>query len=350
MLRLFWFLILLVPASCAVQRPAQQEASSLKASRRPLQKSSAVLKSPTNYLKRTVGHDKKTGEDVTYDPKPRVEKLDGKAGTYALKWVGYDGKEKVVEYQRADAIDAVVSASVTKTPEGRYLYTYRISNLPSSPTYLSSFAVQNFAADARPVELNGHPTNDGDLRLLSAFRNSPNRGQQRNLEDIHFGEMLNLIEGFREGKWIRMAVLSDGALKVNPGQEIEMKLLSSAPPGLVGCRATAGDGMLKGAGEHMPTELEDAMPGYAEWPSGYTLGPDARLSSLSPKERAEYVLARLPLFEQLGWITPSARAWYEQRMKQGDPAGAASRAGQDLKSEQITTEVYAVLQAAAETR
>jgi hypothetical protein len=350
MLRLFLFLILLVPASCAVQRPARQGESSLKASRRQLQKSSAVLKSPTNYLKRTIGHDEKTGEDVTYDPKPHVEKVDDKSGKYAFKWVGYDGKEKVVEYQRDDAIDAVVSASVSKTPEGRYLYTYRVSNLPSSPTYLSSFIVQNFAADTRPVEVNGQPTNDGDLRLLSAFRNSPNRGQQRNLDDMHFGEMTNLIEVFKEGTWIDISVLEDASFKVNPGQEIEMKLLSSAPPGLVGCRATAGSSTLKGAGEHMPTELENVMPGYDAWPSGYTLGPDNRLASLPPAKRAEYVLARLPLFEQLGWVTPSARAWYEQRVKQGDLAGAASRAGQDLKSEQITTEVYALLQAAAETR
>lgn len=127
-------------------------------------------------MRRTLGRDPETGEDVTCDPKPRVEVLDAVAGKYVFKWVGYDGEEKAVEYQRADAIDAVVGASVSKTPAGLYLYTYRVSNLPSSPTHLSSFTAQNFAADTSPVEFDGRPTNFEDLRLLSAFRGAPDEG------------------------------------------------------------------------------------------------------------------------------------------------------------------------------
>jgi hypothetical protein len=53
---------------------------------------------------------KKTGQERFYDPKPRVSLLNERAGLYALKWVGYDGMEKTIVYQRPDAIDAIVIA------------------------------------------------------------------------------------------------------------------------------------------------------------------------------------------------------------------------------------------------
>lgn len=315
MLKLLLILILGLSSACAASQAVQ------KAQRRPMQKSDAVLKSPTEYVQRTVGTDEKTGAPKTYDPKPQVSPVDPKSGKYALKWIGYDGKEKVIEYQRADAIDAVVGASVSRTPEGRYLYTYVVKNLPSSPTYLSSFAVQNFADDAQPIKGDG----------------------------VYVGKMSSLIAVFAEGTWIRFAgsYLGDS---VTPGKEVELRVISSAPPGLVGCRITAGERTLKGVGEHMPTELENVMPGYEGWPKGYTIGPVSTLTSLSPKQRANYIVDRLPEFEKAGWITPDAREWYEKRLKQEDFGAVLRRAEEDLKSERITTEVYGILQAAAEGR
>lgn len=77
--------------------------------------------------------------------------MDAKAGKYAFKWIGVEGKEKTVIFQRADAIDVVVSATSSKTPEGQYLYTYSIENLPSSGTYLAGSTVQNFASDVKRI-------------------------------------------------------------------------------------------------------------------------------------------------------------------------------------------------------
>jgi len=339
MLRFLILFALSLPAACAASQQGQ------KVHRQPMRKSDVVLKSPTEYAKRDLGRDPKTNEPASYDPKPKVELVDEKSGRYAFKWIGYDGKEKVVEYQRADAIDAVVSASVSRTPAGEYLYTYRVSNLPSSPTHLSSFIIQNFADDVKPVEVNGKPTNTADIHLLRAFRDAPTGGQPRNFESLHFGEMSNQIEVFREGNWLHLSIFSDFEPTVIPGQEIELKLLSSAPPALVGCRITGGSLTLKGAGEHMPTELEDAMPGYEEWPRGFTVGPVRRMADLSAGEKSKYLLGQLRQFEQLGWMTAQARQWYEESLgRSNDFESVLRRLDEDLKSEQITSEVYALFQ------
>jgi len=305
-------LILVLSTSGACAGPVSQGVQ--KAQRRPMQRSSVVLESPKEYMKRT------SGPAESLDPKPRVELVDAKAGKYALKWVGQDGTEKVIEYQRADAIDAVVSASVSKGPSSRYVYTYTLKNLPSSPTYLSGFVVQNFADSVRPVE-----SNDGFVGLMSRE-----------------------IQEFKDGNWVYFGA-SYFKDEVMPGRETEVQIVSSAPPGLTGCRITGGELTLKGVGEHMPTELEDAMPGYEEWPRGYTIGPVDDVASFSRAEGVEYVLGRLPLFEQLGWMTPGARRWYGAHLKQDSPAAVLRRAEGDLQSEQITTEVYGVLRALKES-
>jgi hypothetical protein len=155
--------------------------------------------------------------------------------------------------------------------------------------------------------------------------------------------MSNQIQVFREGNWLRLSIFSDFEPAVTPGREIELKVLSSAPPGLVGCRATAGNLTLKGAGEHMPTELEDAMPGYEEWPAGYTIGPISNLAARSRQGRVEYLLAGLPQFEKLGWMTASARQWYEERLGRDDFKSVLERLEQDLTSERITSEAYTLL-------
>src|SRR5829696_7917946 len=105
---------------CAHKQQAQnaEEQPRAKAQRRPLEKQQREYKVPTDYEPRERGYDPKTGELITYDHKPRVELLDEKSGKYAFKWVGYDRKEKVIIFQRADAVDVIVSASVEHTAEG----------------------------------------------------------------------------------------------------------------------------------------------------------------------------------------------------------------------------------------
>lgn len=301
---------LLFGLACSSSQRAQT-----KVQRQPLEKQQREYKSPTNYEWRDRGYNPKTGKMITYDHKPRVELLDAKAGKYAFKWIAYDGKEKTVIFQRADAIDVIVSASVSKTPEGQYLYRYEAQNLPSSGTYVSGFAVQNFASDVKRITHGGYS-----------------------------GQMSNLIYQFREGNWIRFGESFFGKV-FDPGQQIKIEIASSAPPGLVGCRAHGGESTLEGAGEDMPMVLENLLPGYEEWPKGYTIGPVDNLKSASSAERAKYVLDKLPQFRKLGWMTDEAVVRYEQQLKRNNLESLLNRLEQDLKSEQITTEIFAIVEA-----
>jgi hypothetical protein len=281
-----------------------------KIKRTPLEKSGTPIKAPATYEKRTRVE---SGRPVTYDPKPRVEVVDERAGKYEFRWIGYDGREKVVAYQRPDAIDVIVSGSVEKSADGDYIYSYVIDMLPSSAANLYSFGLQNFSDDTRPVEINEKRTELADLRVLKNFSRLPDDGKPKNFETtIFFGEMSNAIHRFREGNWIAFGILPDFESQVGPGGRLRVKLSSKAAPGLVECSAVAGPRTMKGAGEHMPSELEEIIPGYQAWPSGHTVGPVASLNSLTQDERVNYLLDKMIQFEKLGWITPSARRWYEK--------------------------------------
>ncbi len=86
---------------------SQVQQAQTKVQRMPLEKQQREYKSPVNYAPRELGYDPKTGKPIAYDHKPRVELLDAKSGKYLLKWIGYDGKEKTVVFQRGDAVDVV---------------------------------------------------------------------------------------------------------------------------------------------------------------------------------------------------------------------------------------------------
>lgn len=313
-----------------------------KIKREPLRKSGGVLKSPTVYEKRERIE---SGKEVGYDPKPRVEVVDARAGKYELKWIGYDGEEKVIPYQHPDAVDVVVSGSVEKSPEGSYVYSYTVDILPSSATYLYSFGLQNFSDDTRPVEINGKPTTLADLRILKNFRHVADDGNPKNFENtLLIGEMSNAIHRFKDGNWIAFGILPEFERAVTPGSRLHLKMIAKGAPGLVGCSAVAGPRTVKGVGEHMPSELEEVIPGYDAWPSGYTVGPVASLNSLSTAQRVSYILDNMIQFEKLGWITPAAHRWYVRNLR-NDVVSAQKRACEDLDSEQISSEVFAMIQA-----
>ena len=303
------FYILAVLAGCSTSQHAQT-----KVQRKPLAKQHLEYKTPTNYEHRERGYDPKTGKAITYDHKPRVDLIDERSGRYALKWIGYDGKEKSVVFQRGDVLDVVVSATVSRAAN-KYVYTYNIENLPTSATYLKRFIVQNFAGDVTWRE--GGPL-------------------------IAFSSMSDAIDQFREGNWLNFADLSD-SVQIDPGQTVQVQLTSTAPPGLVGCRASI-ETILDGAGEEMPAALENLLPGYNDFPKGYTIGPIESLKALSSADRVKYVLEKLPQFRDLGWITEDAFARYQQLLKTGDLTPVLNRLDGDLESEQITTEVLAIIQ------
>lgn len=339
-----WLLLTLALAQVGGVACSQAQQAQTKVQRRPLEKQPHQYSSPAGYEWREKGYDPKTKKPVTYDHKPRVELVDAKAGKYAFKWVGYDGKERSVIIQRRDALDVVVSAGVSRTSEGRYLYTYKVESLPSSGTELLGFIVQNYAPDTKPVEVNGRRTNNRDLSLLDAFRDIPPDGTSWNLEDVAIGQMSNLIQQFKEGSWISIGLLPEFDPKVTPGRSLEVRILSSAPPGLVGIRAVGGQREIIGADEHMPFVLENRLPGYGELPRGHTVGPDERLKHLSAAEKIKYLRDRLPQFRNLGWITEETSRSYEQHLKGGDLEAVRKRIDQDLKAEQITTEIFAIIQ------
>jgi hypothetical protein len=296
-------------AGCSISQYAQT-----RVQRKPLEKRRLEYKTPTNYEHRELGYDQKTGKAITYDQKPRVEVLDERSGRYAFKWLGYDGKEKSAIFQRGDVLDVIVSAAVSKTGN-QYLYSYRIENLPTSATYLKRFIVQNFAGDVV-----------WDKR--GPFIALP---------------MSNAIYQFREGNWLNFADVSD-SVQINPSQAVQVQLTSTAPPGFVGCRASI-ETVIEGAGEEMPAALEKLLPAYEDFPKGFTIGPIESLTTLSSQDKVKYFLEKLPQFRDVGWITEDAFRRYERQLKDNNLAAVLDGLDQDLKTEQITSEVFAMVQA-----
>ena len=280
--------------------------------RAPMQKEKVSLESPKSYLMRTRV-DPKTGQSTEYDPKPEIVILNKTSGVYGLRWIGYDGAQKTIVYQRPDMIDVVVKATIERTPQGRYSYTYEVQNLSSSVENLSGFAVQSLSGDVVPSSR----------------------------EHVHVGRM-SAGPLFAAGNWTRFAPLDSGP-PVRPGRSITFRLESRDSPGLVECRVHGGPIGLKGAGEEPPMELENALPGYRIWPHGHTIGPVSRLAGLSGNAKAAALLEWLPVFQRAGWIGVRVRQRYETTLKRGILPSLAPDVEADYKTGGITSEVLAVI-------
>jgi hypothetical protein len=296
--------------SCLLAGMGQQR--SIGPSRVPLEKSQIALRSPVKYERRVIGQNPTTRESIYYDPKPQVVVLDPRTRKYGLRWIGYDGKEKTVIYQKPDGIDIVVSASVSQVGGGQFLYSYNVSNLKSSTQYLSTFALQNYSAKVNPTRTQG----------------------------LYVGGITRNSREFKEGNWVGFSVLSQD---VSPGHNLEVSLRSASPPGLVECRVAGVLGM-KGVGEEMPQELENLLPGYEAWPHGYTIGPIDELMSRSRGERVKYLINLFPQLRKLGWVSPVVARWYEQNLKQGNFSEVVKHSEQDVNTGKITPEIRAMIQ------
>jgi hypothetical protein len=313
-MRILILIMLIICAAGFQTRPSE------KTQRLPVQRSQFKFQQLTKYEKRILRYNSTTGETVYYDPRPHIVVLNAKSGTYAFKWMGYDDKEKTVLVHRLDEIDSVISASVLRDSAGKRVYVYDIQNLPSSPTYVSSVAIQTFASDLKPINVSKQ-----------------------------FAGTMSKNEDMKEGTWVRYglpAFYNKADERVNPGRRVEIRLLSTAPPGLVECRLTAGDIGLNGAGEEMPEELEDLIPaytGYSGWARGYTIGPVDKLRGISQKDQVSYLLSVLPQCSKQGWITDRAFRTYEQLLREKNLQSLFSRIGNDLRSDSITTEVFAMI-------
>lgn len=90
--------------------------------------------------------------------------------------------------------------------------------------------------------------------------------------------------------------------------------------------------------------IDAGIPGYEEFPVGVTIGPAVSSKTLSASDRANGIRERLSEFEKVGWITTSARYWYDKNLRNDDWDLILNRAQQDLNAEQITSEIFALLQ------
>lgn len=309
-------LLLSVVLLLGCQAPAQNnepQYNQIKAERKLFKRSSAQLLSPTKYLMRET-------ENGEYDPKPRVVLIDEKAGKYELRWIGYDGKEKVVAYVRMDALDAIVETSVEMKANTR-IYSYLIRNLTSSPNRIRRFLVQTFSKDIGNQRIPGN-------------------------EDVYIGHMSTHIPMFSKGVWRGWGFLTENS-KIRPGNSYELQITSKSQPGIVGCFASAAEPTLKGVGEHMPSELESAMPGFDELASCITIGPDERLARMSKDEKVRYLLDNLPKFVEAGWMAGDTPKIYESILNRGDLDEALKQAKRDLEKEFITSEVFHIIEGLA---
>ena len=301
-------------------------------------------KTPEQYELRVKGYDAKTGAPITYDHQPRVEVVDAKAGKYAFKWIGFDGLEKTATFYRVDAVDVLVSASVVKLLPDQYQYTYEVKNLPSSGTWLKLVIIQNFAARIKPES--GRAL---DFKATEWIKDYSDESwvDVRTAYGSRFsaGLMSKSIKAYSEGYWIDFADVAPQP-QVGPGQSVTIQFTSSAPPGLVECRAGAESEL--GAeednlDEDLPSDI--TLHDTGEYLHGWTIGPVDKLKEGSAAERVRYLLDRLPKLQQLGWITNEAASRYQQQLNNGGFKAVLNSLDQDLKSEQITSEVAAVIQA-----
>ncbi len=298
--------------ACGSTAP-QTDSDQIKAERKPFQKSPYVIKQP-----RKPTHDELEAEGIS-DPKSRVVVVDEKAGKYEFRWKGYDGKLKVVAYQRHDAIDGFVEARAEKTDSGKFRYEYVIEVSRSSPSRLLNFVLYTMTSVAQPIHR----------------------------DDVQAGPRYPLLlvdDGFL---WFSYFPMEEKGLIVNPGDKFTIYLESTSPQGLIRFWVSGGELATKGVGEDLPGELEREIPIFQDLANGYTIGPVEKLSGMSKPERAEYLLECLPRFQEAGWMSEGTAKNYEAILKREDLSGALVKAKKDLENEFITNEVFQIIEGLA---
>lgn len=280
--------------------------------RLPLQKKNIELGQPAPVSPEFEGYDNQ-GKPIYWDPQPRVVMLG--SGKYAFKWFGRSGREFTLVYERPDAVDVIVEASVSNSLLRSITYRYKVRVQKSSGLSVTGFVVQTFGQNIT-----------------------------RATDSVTFtGEMGGFIKEFAEGTWMSFGPLR-GRGAIPPGQQTDFALVSTDLPGLVACKAHGGSFMVKGVGEEPPTVLENLYLGHDAWPQGYTIAPDERLAKMGLQGRLNYLIIRLPQMLELGWIeNQSVMQWYKENLAAGKAAEVRARAETDFKRNLITSEVLALM-------
>lgn len=132
-------------------------------------------------------------------------------------------------------------------------------------------------------------------------------------------------------------------VRIDLGQFVTIQFSSADPPGLVECRAGT-ETVVNGSDEDVPEALYSLLRGYDEYLHGWTIGPVNGLKNLSSDEKAKYLLDKLPQFRKVGWITDEAALRYEGALRRVDINGVLNWVDQDIRAQQITPEVAALIQ------
>ncbi len=282
-----------------------------KFERKPFQKSSHLIKQPIQ-----VDRTEEYGKNIRSNTK--VIEVDKRIGKYEFRWIGLDGKEKILPYQRADSIEAIVSAEVKKDKDGTFTYNYDLKVLDSSPIYFRNFIVQTY----------GTVSADSQLKK----------------EKFLFLRMYPTYL-FKEGVWWTWGFVGNEQDRIHAGNSIKFYLYSDSPPGVASCKAGGGEyGITTKIAEEPPSELEEEIPVNTDLAEGYTLGPDARLKNFSPPEKIKYLLDSLPKFKEAGWMAEGTAKNYEQILKRNDLKGTFEKAKKDFADEFISNEVFQIIE------
>lgn len=254
-------------------------------------------------------------EDKLNANQARIVELDSKAGKYSLQWIGYDGSQKSLIYERPDMVDVIVSAEVIAGEKRTYRYIYTLTNLASSGQYLSGFVIQTYASDVIPLVDPG----------------------------VYVGRMASHIQEFEEGNWYRYGNNVFGS-DVTPGKMSTVVLESDAPPAIVRCLVHGGPMKINGVGEEMPLVLEESLLGFDAWPSGYTIGPSEPQHDLTSNQKTLELLNSLELFSRLGWMNNSVISRYKGALDGDVNWQEISRiVNEDRNLKKITSEVVSLM-------
>lgn len=304
------FLLVAPTLLVCVARLSVLEAGALD--RLPLQKRNVEIGQPEPVAKELEGYDSQ-GNPIYWDPQPSVVPLG--SGKYAFKWFGRKGRELTLIYERPDAVNVIVQASISTSTLHSISYRYKVLVLKTSGLSVTGFGVQTFSQTITPAT---------DSATFT-------------------GKMAGFLEEFAEGSWMSFGPLR-GPAAIPPGGQTGFAFVSPDLPGLVSCRAHGGSFVVKGVGEEPPTVLENLYLGHDAWPRGYTIGPDERLAKMSIEERLKYLVVRLPQMLELGWIeNQKVMGWYEANLKAGKAAEVRAAAEADFKRNLITSEVLALM-------
>jgi len=281
----------------------------IKVERKPFQKSEHVINQPSNRSQQelTAGGDR--------DAKSKVVVVDEKAGKYEFRWIGRDGKEKIVAYQRHDAIEGVIESRVEKSENGSFRYKYLIKLFPSSPTRLLNFSIYTLTTKVEPIKQD---------RVFSNFRHP-------------------LVDVKDNYQWLSYYPEHENGLIVKPGDTLEVSLESPNPPGVVKSWVSGGELATKGVGEDLPPELESKIPIFQDFATCLAIGPVESLSSMSKPEKVKYLLENLSKFIEAGWMSEGTAKNYEVILQAGDFPELLKKAKKDVEYQYITNEVFQII-------